>query len=161
MRKIGQELGVRYVLEGSVRRIEDKLRVNVQLSVRRNRRATLDGPVRRADCGTGRRARTDRRRGCVFGLGISMVGDREVRAACASARPTPTHSIWSCRRARSEIGLPVCNEMTSNRRCYERALSLDPSSVPALTGVAFLLMDKAPPTATGALARTCSVPGAC
>ncbi len=32
VRKIGEELGVRYVLEGSVRRMDTTLRVNVQLT---------------------------------------------------------------------------------------------------------------------------------
>ena len=61
VRQIGRELGVRYVLEGSVRRIDATLRVNVQLDLRRDRCASLVGPVRRRDQPAGRRAAADHR----------------------------------------------------------------------------------------------------
>ena len=41
VRQIGRELGVRYVLEGSVRRINSTLRVNAQPDFRRNGRTSL------------------------------------------------------------------------------------------------------------------------
>ena len=45
-KEIGKELGVRYVLEGSVQRDENRVRVNAQTHRRRIRRASLGRPVR-------------------------------------------------------------------------------------------------------------------
>ena len=45
--KIGRELGVRYVLQGTVRRLTDKVRVNAQLVSTRVRRAALGRSIRR------------------------------------------------------------------------------------------------------------------
>jgi class 3 adenylate cyclase/TolB-like protein len=75
-KQIGRELGVRYVLEGSVRRSGNQVRVNTQL-ISRDRRASVDGAVRPPYGGSVRstrrnyepdreraRHRADRRRGC-------------------------------------------------------------------------------------------------
>jgi len=43
-KQIGRELGVRYVLEGSVRRLGHKVRVNAQLIDPSNKAATLGTP---------------------------------------------------------------------------------------------------------------------
>ena len=45
-KEIGKELGVRYVLEGSVQRDQNRVRVNAQLIDARIRRASLGRPVR-------------------------------------------------------------------------------------------------------------------
>ena len=42
MKQIGRELNVRYVLEGSVQRGGNRMRVNVQLTVQRARYMTLE-----------------------------------------------------------------------------------------------------------------------
>ena len=51
VKKIGRELGVRYVVEGSVRRAGDLLRLNVQLTDAESGAHFVDGSVRhdRAD----------------------------------------------------------------------------------------------------------------
>ena len=46
VKEIGKELGVRYVLEGSVQRDQNRVRVNAQLDRRRNRRTSLGRPLR-------------------------------------------------------------------------------------------------------------------
>jgi DNA-binding SARP family transcriptional activator/TolB-like protein len=46
---IGRELGVRYVLEGSVRRNDDKLRINVELVEAESRLQAWSGRIERAD----------------------------------------------------------------------------------------------------------------
>ena len=46
IRRVGEELGVRYAVEGSVRKAGGGLRINVQLGFHRDRRAPLGGPVR-------------------------------------------------------------------------------------------------------------------
>lgn len=43
--QIGKELGVRYVLECSVQRDQDRVRVNAQLIDARDRRASLGRPL--------------------------------------------------------------------------------------------------------------------
>ena len=48
LKQIGRELNVRYVLEGSVQRSGNRLRVNVQLDRCRNRQSPLGRPVRQA-----------------------------------------------------------------------------------------------------------------
>ena len=45
-REIGKELGVRYVLEGSVQRDQNRVRVNAQLIDAEIRRASLGRPLR-------------------------------------------------------------------------------------------------------------------
>ena len=44
-KEIGKELGVRYVLEGSVQRDQNRVRVNAQLIDARIRRASLGRPL--------------------------------------------------------------------------------------------------------------------
>ena len=48
LKQIGRELNVRYVLEGSVQRSGNRLRVNVQLDRRRNRQSPLGRALRQA-----------------------------------------------------------------------------------------------------------------
>ena len=48
LKQIGRELNVRYVLEGSVQRGGNRLRVNVQLDRRRNRQSPMGRAVRQA-----------------------------------------------------------------------------------------------------------------
>ena len=50
LKKIGRELNVRYVLEGSVQRSGKRLRVNVQLDRCRNRQPPMGRAVRQAGC---------------------------------------------------------------------------------------------------------------
>ena len=47
VKQIGRELGVRYVLEGSVRRVGEKITAERPADLDRNRRACLGRPVRR------------------------------------------------------------------------------------------------------------------
>ena len=66
IRTVGRELGVRSVLEGSIRRAGNRVRITAQLIDAGNRRASLGGPLRpRSDRhlrGPGRRHAADRRR---------------------------------------------------------------------------------------------------
>ena len=47
VKQVGRELGVRYVLEGSVRKAANRVRITGQLIDADDRRASLGGPVRR------------------------------------------------------------------------------------------------------------------
>jgi DNA-binding winged helix-turn-helix (wHTH) protein len=61
VRQIGRELGVRYVLEGSVRQIGPDPAGQCSAHLRRDRRASVVGPVRRRDHPAGCRAAAHRR----------------------------------------------------------------------------------------------------
>ena len=91
VRKIGKALGVRYVLEGSVRRMGTTLRVNVQLTSAENG-AHLWSERFDEDIGelaAGQEQIVARMRESLAGASSRS----RMRAVCASARPTRTHSI--------------------------------------------------------------------
>ena len=137
-KQVGRELGVRYVLEGSVRRVGDQVRINVQL---------VDGEsgaqlwadrfdTDRADLAqtqdeiTGRLART---------LNVELVeaSVRQIeqeRAVNPDARDLVTRG-WalSNRMASAET-------QTDAQRAFERALEIDPESVDARIGLAEVLV---------------------
>ena len=104
MRQIGRELGVRYVLEGSVRRIGDTLRVNVQL-VSAETGAHLwsdrfDEEIRQLAVGQQQIIARYERHGLASAWSISRR-----RAACASG-PTNPDAFDLILRARSMEHLP-------------------------------------------------------
>jgi TolB-like protein/rhodanese-related sulfurtransferase len=143
VRKIGEELGVRYVIEGSVRRIASILRVNVQLTSGETGADLwsdrFDEQI--TELATGQEQIVTRMR---VGLGISMVEIEKARSL--RERPTNPDAFDLVLQARALGNRPPNLQRNDEQQAlYERALSLDPSSVPALTELAFLLMVKAPP----------------
>lgn len=132
VRKVGDDLGVRYVLEGSVRKMDDKLRVNVQLV------ATETGAQLWADrfdeqlkdLSSGQE-QVVRRIGQTLSVALwdaeSDSGKRE--------RPTSPDAFDLILRARS-IGLHTMGpqEHAERLRLFEQALRLDPNAVSAMTG---------------------------
>jgi TolB-like protein/class 3 adenylate cyclase/lipopolysaccharide biosynthesis regulator YciM len=137
-KQIGRELGVRYVLEGSVRRVDDQVRVNVQL---------VDGEsgaqlwadrfdTDRANLGqaqdeiTGRLART---------LNLELV-EASVRRSEQERAVDPDARDLVMR------GWALSNRMASAatreeaQRAFERALEIDPESVDARIGLGEVLV---------------------
>ena len=124
-KSLGRELGVRYVLEGSLRRIDDRVRINVQLID-----ATTGGAVwadrfeedwtrtmALEDQITVRLART---------LDLAMT-DAEGRRAEAD-RPNNPDAVDLAMRGWSALNRPITREnLNEARRLFERALPLDPS----------------------------------
>ncbi len=139
VRRIGDELGVRYVVEGSVRRIESALRVNVQLTSAETGAQLwsdrFDEQI--TDLAAGQEQVVARMHG---GLGVSMVDIESVRSM--RDRPTNPDAFDLILRARA-LGylLPSLQRKKEALALYERALVLDPSSVAALEGVAFFLLE--------------------
>ena len=132
-KEIGRELGVRYMLEGSVRRVGPALRVNAQLietgagvHVWSDR---FDEPI--ADLANGQDAILARLRGV---LGLSLV---EIEVARGQREPASSPDAFDLTlRARALSNQPN-NEArgVEMKRLYEQALRLDPSSVLAMTGM--------------------------
>jgi adenylate cyclase len=137
VKKIGRELGVRYVLEGSVRRAGDQIRVNVQLIDAETGAhlwadrfdADRTDLTEAQDAITGRLART---------LNIEMVEAAASRiqqeeVVNPDARDFVMRGWASWHRPRS-----TTNQQEA-QRAFERALEIDPRSLDARIGIASVL----------------------
>ncbi|WP_348637535.1 hypothetical protein [Bradyrhizobium sp. ISRA443] len=136
LKKIGRDLNIRYVLEGSVQRSGNRLRVNVQL----------------VDAETGNHLWAER-----FDKPVADLFDMqdEIVARLASALNTQLTEA-EARRAGRSLDPDVTNlnfqgnaclnkgtspeHLTRARGFFERALTIDPRSVGALAGIASLDM---------------------
>jgi adenylate cyclase len=141
VKQVGDQLGVRYVLEGSMRRLGDVLRVNAQL-VSAETGAHLwadrfDEPVR--DLAAGQEEIVTR---IGNALGWEMVRIEAVRSV--RERPDNPDAFDLILRARSLWLQPFnLDRLAEIRALYERAVQLDPSSSRAKTGLAYALMEQA------------------
>jgi TolB-like protein/DNA-binding winged helix-turn-helix (wHTH) protein len=140
-RRIAQDLGVRYVIQGSVRRIGPMLRINVQLT---------SGE-------TGAQLWSDRFDEAVTGL---AAGQEQIVTRLRSELGVSLFQIAQARSWREQPtnpdafdlilrGRALYNEPTNVQRhieaqaLFERALALDPSSVEAITWVVLCLIESA------------------
>jgi adenylate cyclase len=138
VRKVGEELGVRYVLDGSVRKLGEMLRVNAQLI------ATETGAHLWADrfdqqlndLSAGQDAIV-RRIGQTLDVTLADIES----ARSKRERPTNPDAFDLIQRARA-MGLhPMgTREKAERLALYEQALRLDPTSVLAMTGLAEALI---------------------
>jgi TolB-like protein/DNA-binding winged helix-turn-helix (wHTH) protein/Tfp pilus assembly protein PilF len=139
LRRIGADLGVRYVLEGSVRRIDTILRVNVQLiSAETGLHLWSDRfDEEITDLAAGQEQIVTRMKD---GLGISMVEIESARSL--RERPTNPDAFDLILRARSIKNLPPTQHRNEEALAlFEQALARDPSSVEAMEGVAYFLLE--------------------
>ena len=139
LRQIGNELGVRYVVEGSVRRVGDALRLNVQLIATETGRELWSDRFdeRIADLAVGQDRILTRMRS---ELGISVVDIEAARSQ--RERPSNPDAFDLILRARSLYNQP--RDLAAHKEAcalYERALALDPSSVSALSWGAFCQLE--------------------
>jgi TolB-like protein/DNA-binding winged helix-turn-helix (wHTH) protein len=138
VRKIGEELGVRYALEGSVRRLGYTLRVNVQLISAETGvhlwSDRFDEDISNLSAGQEQivaRMRDE--------LGISMVEIENARSL--SERPTNPDAFDLILRVRSTRNLPPSQQRDEEALALlERALVIDPTSVYAMTYIAYYLL---------------------
>jgi adenylate cyclase len=139
VRTIGQELGVRYVLEGSVRRIGATLRVNVQLTSGETGAHLwsdrFDEQI--SELLEGQEQIVTRMRS---ELGISMVDIENARSL--RERPTNPDAFDLILRARALENPPSMQKNDAAKALYEQALERDPSSAAAMVGIAYHLLDR-------------------
>ncbi len=134
VRKIGEDFGVRYVLHGSVRKMDDTLRVNAQLV------AAESGThlwAERFDQGP--KAPNAGQEGIVANVAqaVNMTLMDVESARGKRERPTDPDALDLVIRARSLALHPMGPKEDAERQpLYEQALRIDPNSIPALTGLA-------------------------
>ena len=145
VRKVGEELGVRYVLEGSVRKLGDELRVNAQL-VSTETGAHLwaerfDRPLLDLSAATLADGQDDIIRHIASALNVKMVDVESARSL--RERPGNADATDLVLRARSLSNQPPSRERTVEAgELYEQALKRDPSSVSAMVGIAGILINQ-------------------
>ena len=133
-KQIGRELGVRYVLEGSVRRSGDQVRVNAQLvdaetgahlwAERFNRKASDLLEIQ-----------DDITRCIAFELTAELVEAESKRLI--RERPNNLDAVDLAMQARALLNKPPSREQNAQiRQLYEKALAIDPQNVDALIGLA-------------------------
>jgi adenylate cyclase len=139
VRKVGEELGVRYVLEGSVRKQDDVLRVNAQLvSTETDAHLWADQfDVRRDGVGYDVDDIVWQIAFALYGRLVDIESARGTRE-----RPSNPDAADLLLQARALYDRPPSPQrMTQVVALYERATKLDPSSVEALAGLAEALLD--------------------
>jgi len=136
VKQIGHELGVRYVLEGSVRRLAEQVQVNVQLIDATNGahlwadrfdtdRTNLARAQREI---TGRLAHT-------LSLELVVAAGRQIE----QEENADAHDLVIRGRALALRPVTQANRQAA-QRAYEQALELDPGSVDARAGIAWMLL---------------------
>jgi TolB-like protein/class 3 adenylate cyclase/cytochrome c-type biogenesis protein CcmH/NrfG len=139
VKQIGRDLGVRYVLEGSVRRAGDKIQVNVQLidattgahlwadrfDTERANLAAAQAQI------TGRLAQT---------LGVELIRAEERRIEADTVSPDARDLVmrgwaWSYKPTSAAT-------LQQSQRFFEQALEIDPLSIDARIGIARTLLAK-------------------
>jgi adenylate cyclase len=129
IRQVSRELGVRYVLEGSVRRISDRVRITAQL----------------IEAETGNHIwaeRYDRNLEDIFSVQdeitaqvVGSIHPEVLSAEMRRARQKPTESldVWNYAvRARLHVLRLTREDSAEAKRLFGKALELDPNYVPAL-----------------------------
>ena len=132
--RIGRELSIRYVLEGSVQRSNDRLRVNVQLveveSGRQLWAERFDKPV--ADL-------FDMQDEIVSRLANTLdaqLTEEEARRSRRSPHPNSMDMYFQGKASYNKGWTP--EYMAQARVFFKRALELDPDNIEAMTGIALV-----------------------
>jgi adenylate cyclase len=139
VRRIGDELGVRYAVTGSVRRIGAMLRVNAQLISAESGAHLWSDRFDQAisDLASGQERIVIRLR-AALAIGLT---DIEARRS-ARERPTNPDAFDLVLRARAQRNGPESpNSLAETARLFELALQHDPNSIDALTGATDALVE--------------------
>ena len=139
-KQIGKELGVRYLLEGSVRRLGETITINAQLI------STETGAHVWADRFVGERAKLGELQVEVVARLANSLGVELVRAeALRSIRERPNNPNASelAMQAEAKFRLPETKATVDEAAAlFDRALALDPQDVRALTELARSLYER-------------------
>jgi TolB-like protein/DNA-binding winged helix-turn-helix (wHTH) protein len=139
-KQIGHELGVRYLLEGAVRRLGEKVEINAQLI------STETGAHVWADRFEGERSKLGELQLDVVSrlansLGVELVKAEALRAA--RERPGNPDAVDLAMQAEVKYHLPETKATLNDVMALsERALALDSQNVRALTALANALLDR-------------------
>jgi adenylate cyclase len=140
-REIGRDLGVRYVLEGSVRRVGENVTVNAQLI------STETGAHVWADRFDGERGRLGQLQvefvaRLANSLGVELVKAEALRAM--RERPNNPDAVDLSMRGWAELYRGASSKTNEDAAVglFERALAIDPQLVPAMVGLATTLVDR-------------------
>jgi adenylate cyclase len=136
VKEIGRDLGVRYVLEGSVRRVGESITLNAQLI------STETGAHVWADRFDGERSKLGQLQvefvaRLANSLGVALVKAEALRAMRERPNNPDAVDLWMRGSAELEHQSKVSQDAAIG--LFERALELDPQFVPAMVGLAFSL----------------------
>ena len=137
VREVGRQLGVRYVLEGSVRKLGEAVRINAQL-VSTNDGAHVwadrfDQPLRDLQAG---QDSTVKRIGAALNVKLDKGKEQSKNPA---TDPAAYDLVLRARAILQEPRSDIRNTIAAGY--FEQALRLDPTSVPAKVGVATMLIE--------------------
>ena len=139
-KQIGSELGVRYVLEGSVRRVGETITINAQLI------STETGAHVWADRFDGERSKLGELQVEFVSRLANSLGVQLVRAEALRAmreRPSNPDAVDLAMQAQAKYYLPDSKATLNDAvTLSERALALDPQNVDALTVLANALIER-------------------
>jgi class 3 adenylate cyclase/TolB-like protein len=139
-KQIGRDLGVRYLLEGSVRRVGDKVEVNAQLI------STETGGHVWADRFDAERSKLGELQvefvsRLANSLGVELVKAESLRAM--RERPNNPDAVDLAMRGWTVLWKPLTKESSAESiALFERALALDPQNVSAMEGLTSALNDR-------------------
>jgi adenylate cyclase len=140
-KQIGRELGVRYMLEGSVRRLGENITVNTQLI------STETGAQVWADRFDGERSKLGQLQvefvsRLANSLGVELVKAEALRAM--RERPNNPDAVDLSMRGWAERYRGFSSKTNEDAAVglFERALAIDPHLVPAMTGLARSLVNR-------------------
>ena len=141
MRRIGRELGVRYVIEGSVRPLGDHVQVNVCL-VDAESAAQLWADRFETDRRNLAEAESEISGRLVKTLNVELIEAAGRRIEREGAANPDAHDVYLRGFARYLRGSGSPEAVREAQRLYERALEMDPESVEARAGIAGMLISK-------------------
>jgi adenylate cyclase len=140
-KQIGRELGVKYLLEGSVRRVGETITINAQLI------STETGAHVWADRFEGERSKLGELQVEAVSRLANSLGAELVKAEALRAmreRPSNPDAVDLAMRGTAIMnGTESLASVNEAIGLFERALSLDPKNVQALLGLSWALSDRA------------------
>jgi len=136
--QVAEELGVRYVLEGSVRRVGDEVRINAQLID-----ATTGGHLwaKRYDCSLDDvfALQDEITQKIVTALAVTLTSEEEVQQAKRSTNSTGAHDAFLQGWAHYILGTRA--DLAKAKSFFEEAIRLDPDYARAHAGLATVFWD--------------------